>query len=60
MDKRKTLKTEQQTEQISKWVSSEEGKREICAIVQDVERVTANLSEARRVEEKNLEQPITM
>ena len=42
------------------WVRSPEGKAKIEEILRNVEQTTTTLTEARRVDEKSLDTPITM
>jgi hypothetical protein len=60
MKKEDMAEKQKQAEQIAQWISSEEGRLEICAILREVERVTSQLSHARRVDQDDLEKPITM
>jgi hypothetical protein len=60
MKKEETVDNQKQAEQIFEWVSSEEGRKEISAILRDADRVTTSLTHARRVDHDDLEKPITM
>jgi len=56
----KTLECTDSAAKTLAWVRSPEGKAKIGEILRDVERTTTKLTEARRVDEKSLDTPITM